>query len=159
MAVETLAKIPGRQMLEVRRLDDFFASRPSEVVTNAWQPKVVADDGVDILQAVWLQKPGDPNLCISVQNLNEMLLMFMLDQRGSCCYLHVFVSSEPCLSGTIGSVDWSPNELCSFSGEILFGRANFSFICGVILYHSYKLFRDYLGRTPRLGKKVYIKKC
>lgn len=68
MAVETLAKIPGRQMLEVRRLDEnawFFASRPSEVVTNAWQPKVVADDGVDLLQAESLQKPGDPNLCIS----------------------------------------------------------------------------------------------
>ena len=94
-----------------------------------------------------------------LQNLNEMLLMFMLDQRGSCCYLNVFVSLEPCLSGTIGSVDWSPNELCRFSGEILFGRANFGFICGVILYHSYKLFRDYLGRTPRLGKKVYVKKC
>lgn len=37
MAVETLAKIPGRQMLEVRRLEEnarFFASRHSEVVTN-----------------------------------------------------------------------------------------------------------------------------
>ena len=161
MAVETLAKIPGRQMLEVRRPNWSRLSISSlRGCDQCLTAEVVADDGVDILQAVWVQKPRDPNLRMSmtIEYLSEMLLMFMLDHHDSCCYIHLLVSSEPCLGGTIGSVDWSPIELCRFSGEILYGRANFSVICGVILNNLplLQVVSWLFGcSTRRLEKKVF----